>query len=84
MHIEDIRYDVNGERMVGHLAFDDQRRGTKPAVLVSHEGPGLDGHAKAIAEKLRKNLSGQSQQGIAKNTAGGDAGVPATPFREKI
>jgi dienelactone hydrolase len=52
MHIEDIRYDVNGERMVGHLAFDDQRRGTKPAVLVSHEGPGLDGHAKAIAEKL--------------------------------
>lgn len=29
---------------------------------------------RAIAEKLRKNLSGQSQQGIAKNTLGGDAG----------
>ena len=29
---------------------------------------------KAIAEKLRKNLSGQSQQGVAKNTLGGDAG----------
>jgi hypothetical protein len=30
---------------------------------------------KAIAERLRKNLSGQSQTGIAKNTPGGDAGA---------
>jgi len=52
MHIEDIPYTVNGESMLGHLAFDDHRAGLKPAVLVSHEGPGLDGHAKAIAEKL--------------------------------
>ena len=52
MHIEDIAYTVNGESMLGHLAFDDHRAGLKPAVLVSHEGPGLDGHAKAIAEKL--------------------------------
>jgi dienelactone hydrolase len=52
MHIQDIPYDVDGERMIGHLAFDDHRSGLKPAVLVSHEGPGLDGHAKAIAEKL--------------------------------
>jgi dienelactone hydrolase len=52
MHIEDIPYTVNGENMLGHLAFDDHRAGLKPAVLVSHEGPGLDGHAKAIAEKL--------------------------------
>jgi dienelactone hydrolase len=52
MHIEDIPYTVNGESMLGHLAFDDHRAGLKPAVLVSHEGPGLDGHAKAVAEKL--------------------------------
>jgi dienelactone hydrolase len=52
MHIEDIPYTVNGESMLGHLAFDDHRAGLKPAILVSHEGPGLDGHAKAIAEKL--------------------------------
>jgi dienelactone hydrolase len=52
MHIEEIPYTVNGESMLGHLAFDDHRAGLKPAVLVSHEGPGLDGHAKAIAEKL--------------------------------
>lgn len=29
---------------------------------------------KAIAEKLRKNIKGQSQTGVAKNTPGGDAG----------
>lgn len=29
---------------------------------------------KAIAEKLRKTFSGQSEQGVAKNTPGGDAG----------
>jgi dienelactone hydrolase len=52
MHIEDIRYEVNGESMLGHLAFDDHRTGLKPAILVSHEGPGLDGHAKAVVEKL--------------------------------
>jgi dienelactone hydrolase len=52
MHIEDISYDVRGETMVGHLALDDHHPGPKPAVLVSHEGSGLDGHAKAIAEKL--------------------------------
>lgn len=30
---------------------------------------------KLIAEKLRKNINGQSQQGIAKNTPGGDSGA---------
>jgi dienelactone hydrolase len=38
--------------MVGHLAFDDQLPGRRPAVLVSHEGSGLDQHAKEIAERL--------------------------------
>jgi dienelactone hydrolase len=52
MHIEDIPYEVNGESLLGHLAFDDHRSGLKPAVLVSHAGQGIDGHAKAIAERL--------------------------------
>lgn len=30
---------------------------------------------KAIAEKLRKNISGQSNQGVAKTTPGGDSGA---------
>ncbi|MGP0028995.1 MAG: dienelactone hydrolase family protein [Acidimicrobiales bacterium] len=52
MHIEDIAYEADGEQMLGHLAFDDHYERTRPGVLVSHEGPGLDGHAKAVAEKL--------------------------------
>ena len=52
MHTEDIRYQADGVSMVGHLAFDDQRAGQRPAVLVSHEGSGLDQHARGIAEKL--------------------------------
>jgi dienelactone hydrolase len=52
VHTEDIRYQADGVSMVGHLAFDDQRAGQRPAVLVSHEGSGLDQHAKGIAEKL--------------------------------
>jgi dienelactone hydrolase len=52
VHTEDIRYQADGASMVGHLAFDDQRAGQRPAVLVSHEGYGLDQHARGIAEKL--------------------------------
>lgn len=52
MRIEDIEYTVNGRRMVGHLAVDDGRPGRRPGILVCHEGPGLDDHAKGRAERL--------------------------------
>jgi hypothetical protein len=52
MRIEDIEYRVAGSRMVGHLAVDDEGPGARPAVLVCHEGPGLDVHAKDRAERL--------------------------------
>lgn len=52
MHTEDIRYEADGRSMLGYLAFDEERTGTRPAVLVSHEGPGLDRHAKEVAEQL--------------------------------
>jgi dienelactone hydrolase len=52
VHIEDIAYDVDGTRMVGHLAFDDGVDGRRPAVLLSHEGTGLDPHVKGRAERL--------------------------------
>ena len=52
MHIEDIPYEADGLQMVGHLATDDSRAGRRPAVLVCHEGPGLDEHAKRRAEQL--------------------------------
>src|SRR3984957_2509415 len=52
MRIEDIEYNVGGTRLVGHLAIDDTRPGSRPGVLVCHEGPGLDEHAKGRVERL--------------------------------
>jgi dienelactone hydrolase len=52
MRIEDIEYSVAGSRMIGHLAIDEARPGLRPGVLVCHEGPGLDEHAKGRAERL--------------------------------
>jgi dienelactone hydrolase len=52
VQVEDIEYEVDGQPMVGHLAVDEQRGGQRPAVLVCHEGPGLDDHAKSRAERL--------------------------------
>lgn len=52
MRIEDIEYTVDGSRMIGHLAVDDDKSGLRPGVLVCHEGPGLDEHAKGRAERL--------------------------------
>jgi dienelactone hydrolase len=52
MRIEDVEYTVGGSHMVGHLAIDDEQSGPRPGVLVCHEGPGLDEHAKDRAERL--------------------------------
>ena len=35
--------------MVGRLAVDDYRLGSRPCVLLCHEGPGLDEHVKGRA-----------------------------------
>jgi dienelactone hydrolase len=52
MHVEDIEYQVEGRRMVGHLAYDDTAGGKRPAVLLCHEGGGLDDNVKQRAELL--------------------------------
>ncbi len=52
MHIEAIEYTVDDTKMIGHLAFDDQRAPSRPGVLVCHEGPGMSPHAKNVAERL--------------------------------
>ncbi len=52
MHIADIEYSCRGLRLVGQIAVDESRDGTRPAVLVSHEGFGLGDHAKNSARKL--------------------------------
>jgi dienelactone hydrolase len=52
MRIEDIAYEVDGREYVGHLALDEYRVGPRPAVLLCHEGPGLDEHVKGRAVRL--------------------------------
>ena len=51
MHIEDIPYVADGVTMLGHLARPD-RGASRPAVLLCHEGGGLDEHVKGRAERL--------------------------------
>ena len=51
MKIEDIAYDVDGARMVGRLARPDSP-GRRPAVLIAHEGNGLDDFQKERAERF--------------------------------
>ena len=51
MKIEDIAYDVDGARMVGRLARPDGP-GRRPAVLIAHEGNGLDDFQKERAERF--------------------------------
>jgi dienelactone hydrolase len=52
VQISDVAYEVDGRRMVGRLAVDEYRVGPRPAVLLCHEGPGLDEHVKGRAVRL--------------------------------
>jgi dienelactone hydrolase len=51
----DITYEADGRSMVGTLALPDGS-GPRPGVLVCHEGPGLDDHARARAVRLADEL----------------------------
>ncbi len=51
----DISYEADGRTMVGTLALPDGT-GRRPGVLVSHEGPGLDDHARSRAVRLADEL----------------------------
>ena len=52
MRTQDIEYTGDNRELIGRLAVDDAIEGPRPAVLVCHEGPGLDDHARGRAEQL--------------------------------
>ncbi len=52
MHIEEIQYRADDRDLVGTFVVDDMQPGPKPAVLVCHEGPGMDDHVKGRAIRL--------------------------------
>jgi hypothetical protein len=47
----DIAYDVGGSTMIGRLALPEGD-GTRPAVLIAHEGNGLDDYQKQRADRF--------------------------------
>ena len=55
MQTEEIEYQADGMRAVGYLALPDGSD-ARPGVLVSHEGPGIDDHAKGRARRLADEL----------------------------
>ncbi len=53
----DITYEADGRTMIGTLALpDDGATDRRPGVLVCHEGPGLDDHARERARRLADDL----------------------------
>src|SRR5580692_9249691 len=51
----EISYQADGRSMVGTLVLPEGT-GRRPGVLVSHEGPGLDDHARSRAVRLAEEL----------------------------
>ena len=47
-----VSYEDQGEKLTGHLYWDDAIKGARPGVLVIHEWWGLDGYAKRRARML--------------------------------
>ena len=80
MRTQDIEYQVDGKDMIGHLAVGDDRQGPRPAVLVAHEGPGLDDHAKGRAERLAE----LGYVAFALDYHGGGKPVPMEQMMERL
>jgi dienelactone hydrolase len=55
METKDIEYQADGMRAVGYLALPDGSD-KRPGVLVCHEGPGIDDHAKGRARRIADEL----------------------------
>lgn len=52
MITKDVAYEVDGRRLTGYLAVDDNHGAKRPGVLVCHQGRGLTEHAKERARML--------------------------------
>lgn len=55
METRTIEYDADGIAAVGYLALPDGDD-PRPGVLVCHEGPGMDDHAKSRARRIAEEL----------------------------
>ena len=81
MQVEDIEYEADGRRMVGHLAVGGSGDAPRPAVLLCHEGPGLDEHVKGRAERIAGELG---YVAFALDYHGGGQPLPLASFMERL
>ena len=81
MRIIDIEYDADGRPMVGHLAVGGPDGERRPAVLLCHEGPGLDDHVKGRAERIADELG---YTAFALDYHGGGAPPPIESAMERL
>jgi dienelactone hydrolase len=54
IHTEEIVYEVNGQKLVGLLAYDKSITNSRPGILVVHEWRGINDYAKKRAVDLAK------------------------------
>ncbi|HEV8549116.1 MAG TPA: dienelactone hydrolase family protein [Polyangiaceae bacterium] len=67
MKVETVEYDYGGVTLVGELAHDETASGSRPGILVVHEGSGLTPHARRRA----RELAGQGYVAFACDMYGG-------------
>jgi len=54
IHTESVTYTVDGQKLIGYLAYDDSISSKRPGVLVVHEWLGINEYAKKRAVDLAK------------------------------
>ena len=72
MHTEAISYRIDDVEHIGFLAVDLDRAGSRPGVLVCHEGPGLGTHERAVCDQL----AGLGYTAFALDYHGGGGSMP--------
>jgi len=56
MTATDIPYDGDGSTMIGRLSLPEGE-GTRPAILIAHEGNGLDDYQKSRPERFAELMT---------------------------
>lgn len=79
IYTESISYTVDGQKLIGFLAYDDSITTQRPGVLVVHEWQGINAYAKKRAVDLAK----EGYVAFALDMYGDGKEIPRSEAREK-